>query len=97
MEEVPRAHPSRTLLYAYCNRSGSKGALAFPGATWDRFRCAVEPSHVIFGVDFGALQEGSAESLPAPHTEPQRFCRTLGAKPPFQTLQILLPLFEEVH
>ena len=41
---VPRAHPSRALLYAYFNRSGSKGAFSFPGATWDRFRCTVEPS-----------------------------------------------------
>ena len=40
---VPRAHPSRTLLYANFNRFGSKGALSFPGATWDRFRSAVEP------------------------------------------------------
>ena len=30
---VPRAHPSRTLPYAYFNRSGSKGAFSFPGAT----------------------------------------------------------------
>ena len=48
MEEVypvvPRAHPSRTLLYAYFNRSGSKGTFSLPGATWDRFRCTVEPS-----------------------------------------------------
>ena len=28
---VPRAHPSRTLLYAYLTRSGSKGLLAFQG------------------------------------------------------------------
>ena len=34
---VPRAHPSRTLLYAYFKRSGSKGAFSFPGARWDRF------------------------------------------------------------
>ena len=26
------------------NRSGSEGAFSFPGATWDRFRCTVEPS-----------------------------------------------------
>ena len=43
MEEVPRAYPSCTLLYDYFNRSGSKGAFSFPGATWDRFRCTVEP------------------------------------------------------
>ena len=41
---VARAHPSRTLLNAYFNRSGSKGAFSYPGATWDRFRCTVEPS-----------------------------------------------------
>ena len=41
---VPRAHPSRTLLYVYFNRGGSKGAFSFPGATWDCFRCTVEPS-----------------------------------------------------
>ena len=41
---APCAHPSRTLLYVYFNRSGSEGALSFPGATWDRFRCMVEPS-----------------------------------------------------
>ena len=41
---VPRAHPSRTLLYVYFNRSGSKELFSFPGATWDRFRCTVEPS-----------------------------------------------------
>ena len=47
MEEarvVPRAHPSRTLLYAYFNRSGSREAFSFLGGTWDRFRCTVEPS-----------------------------------------------------
>ena len=45
---VPRAHPSRTLLYAHFNRSRSKGAFSFPGATWDRFRCTVEisPGHI---------------------------------------------------
>ena len=41
---VARAHPSRTLLYAYFTRSENKGAFSFPGATWDRFRCTVEPS-----------------------------------------------------
>ena len=41
---VPRAHTSRTLLYAYFKRSGSKGPFSFPGATWDRFHCTVEPS-----------------------------------------------------
>ena len=40
---VPRAHPSRTLLYAHFNRSGSKRGFSFPRATWDRFRCTVEP------------------------------------------------------
>ena len=30
--------------YVYFNRFGSKGACSFPGATWDRFRCTVEPS-----------------------------------------------------
>ena len=38
------AHPSRALLYAYFNRSGSKEPFSFPGATCDRFRCTVEPS-----------------------------------------------------
>ena len=41
---IPRAHPSRTLVYAYFNRSRSKELFSFPGATWDRFRCTVEPS-----------------------------------------------------
>ena len=41
---VACAHSSRALLYAYFNRSGSKGAFSFPGATWDHCRCAVEPS-----------------------------------------------------
>ena len=41
---LPRAHPSRTLFYACFNRSGSTGAFSFPGATWDRFRCTMEPS-----------------------------------------------------
>ena len=41
---VPRAHPSRTLLYVYFSRSGSKERFSFPGATLDRFRCTVEPS-----------------------------------------------------
>ena len=40
---VPRVHPSRALLYACFNRSGSKEPFSFPGATWDRFRCTVEP------------------------------------------------------
>ena len=31
---VPRAHPSRTLLYVFFNRSGSKEPFSFPGATW---------------------------------------------------------------
>ena len=47
MEEVPcrtSCAPPRTLLYAYFNRSGSKGAFSFPGATRDRFCCTVEPS-----------------------------------------------------
>ena len=37
---VPRVPFSMLIL----NRSGSKGAFGFPGATWDRFRCTVEPS-----------------------------------------------------
>ena len=41
---TPRPHPSHTLLHAYCNSSVSNGAFSFPGATWDRFRCTVEPS-----------------------------------------------------
>ena len=41
---VPPAHPSRPLVYAYFNRSGSKGAFRLAGATWDHFRCTVEPS-----------------------------------------------------
>ena len=41
---VPHVHPSRPLVYAYFNRSGSKGAFSLPGATWDHFRCMVEPS-----------------------------------------------------
>ena len=48
MEEVchvvPHAHPSRTLRYAYIDRSRCKGAFGFPGATWDCFRCTVELS-----------------------------------------------------
>ena len=41
---VPRARPSCTLRYAYfTTRSGSKGASGFPGATWDHFRCTVQP------------------------------------------------------
>ena len=32
------------LLLILFNRSGSKGAFRLPGATWDRFRCTVEPS-----------------------------------------------------
>ena len=35
---LPHAHPSRTLLYAYFNRFGSKELFSFPGATWDHFR-----------------------------------------------------------
>ena len=41
---MPRAHPSCTLRYAYSIRSGSKGPFRFPGATWDRLHCTVEPS-----------------------------------------------------
>ena len=43
---IPHAYPSRTLHYVSFinNGSGSKGAFSFPGATWDRFRCTVEPS-----------------------------------------------------
>ena len=41
---VPRAHPSRPFFNACFHRSGSKGAFRLRGATWDRFRCAVEPS-----------------------------------------------------
>ena len=32
------------VFFAYFNRSGSKGAFGLPGATWDHFRCTVEPS-----------------------------------------------------
>ena len=31
-------------LFTYFHRAGSKGAFGLPGATWDHFRCAVEPS-----------------------------------------------------
>ena len=48
---VPRAHPLRPCGFAYYNRSGSKGAFRLPGAMWDHFRCTVEPSPVIFGVE----------------------------------------------
>ena len=45
METIGRSTASYlTLFYACSSRSGSKGAFSFPGATWDRFRCAVEPS-----------------------------------------------------
>ena len=38
------AHTPRPRLYAYLNRSGTKRAFSLPGAMWDHFRCAVEPS-----------------------------------------------------
>ena len=48
MEEVPRctsrAPFASPCFFAYFNRSGSKGAFRLPGATWDHFRCTVEPS-----------------------------------------------------
>ena len=54
MEKVPCrtscAHPLRTLLCAYFDRSGNivKGAFSFPGATWDHLCCTVErsPGHI---------------------------------------------------
>ena len=36
--------PRVPFCHAYFNRSGSKEPFSFPGATWDRFRCTVEPS-----------------------------------------------------
>ena len=41
---IPRAHPLRPCVFAYFHWSGSRGAFKLPGATWDRFRCTVEPS-----------------------------------------------------
>ena len=45
--------------------SGSKGAFRLPGATWDRFRCTVEPSpgHIQCQT---LLEEG--EKTPTPET-----------------------------
>ena len=34
----------RPFAYAYFSTSGSNGAFSLPGATWDHFRCTVEPS-----------------------------------------------------
>ena len=42
---VPRAHPLRPcVLLILFNRSGSQEGFRLPGATWDHFRCTVEPS-----------------------------------------------------
>ena len=37
---------SRVPSLSYLNRSGSKGAFSFPGATWDRFCCTARPYSV---------------------------------------------------
>ena len=59
---VPRAHPSRALLYAYLNGSGSREAFSFPGATWDHFRCTVEPCRSFSGSKMGPGHQ-SAETV----------------------------------
>ena len=41
---APRAHPLWPCVFACCRSSGSKGAFRLPGATWDHFRCMVEPA-----------------------------------------------------
>ena len=60
---VPRAHPLRTLLYAYFNRSGSKGAFSFPGRREIASVVRWNLHPVIFGVDPRGLLETAAPVL----------------------------------
>ena len=53
--------------YACFNRSGNKGAFRLPGATWDHFRCMVEPSpgHIWCRVVWGASRiHANSDDLP---------------------------------